>query len=198
MRTTTILAVLTIALAATAAACSGGGSNKATPTASDFSRTSAYFGALNQAAAPALNLANNPGDVTPAPGATAAAVPNDAPIVNNVPALRALETALESVEPPPAVQAAHQALLDATRDLVERQSPSTATTTTTTATPPNAATAAAQTGTAEKRFRDACYGLSTVAQDADSPVELPCPDADPTETVPPVDETPAPDASPAP
>lgn len=191
MRSIAAALLLTIA-AATAATCSGGGSPKPTPTPSDFAITAAYFRALNKSVTNAFAVPTDPPDPTPVPETTALTEPTVLPLEQDVAALRAFESALESVQPPPAASAAHQALLDATRSLVALQDPARATTT-----PLNEATATAQTASAEKRFRDACVDLSLVGQDADSPVELPCPEEEPP-SAPPTGETPLPAESPSP
>lgn len=187
-----IATALVLTFAATAAACSGGGSPKPTSTPSDFDITAAYFRALNQSVTSAFAVPTDPPNPTLVPETTALTEPTVLPLEQDDAALRAFKSALESVQPPPAASAAHQALLDATRDLVARHDPARATTT-----PVNEATATAETASAEKRFRDACIDLSLVGQDADAPVELPCPEEQPP-SAPPADETPLPAKSPSP
>ena len=186
MRTIALALVALTAIIATA--CSGDSKPNATPTPSDFQLNAAYFRALNQSVNDALAGPTDPPDPTPVPETTALTEPTVLPLQHDPVALREFESALEAVQPPPSASAAHQALLDATRDLVAHQDPIA-----TTGTPVNESTATAETASAEARFRDACIALALAGQDADSPVELPCPDVDP-----PASETPVPAETPGP
>jgi hypothetical protein len=171
MRIIALTTVFAAALAITA--CSGDSKPKATSTPDDFQINAAYFRALDQSVNVALAGPTDPPDPTPVPETTALTEPTVLPIDQDIAALRAFAAALESLQPPPAASAAHQALLDATRDLVVHQDPALATTT-----PVNEATATAETASAEQRFHDACIDLATAGQEADAPVHLPCTDTD--------------------
>jgi hypothetical protein len=182
----TIAIITAVALAALAAACSGGDSPKPTPTLSQRDITAAYFRALSQSIDQAFAVPTDPADPTPVPETTALTEPTVLALQDDPSQLRQFQAALEAVPPPPAASAAHQALLQATRDLIAQQDAAATTT------PANEATATAITRSAEQRFHDACVALAVAGQDADSPVELPCPAAEPT-LPPPAEQSPAPE-----
>lgn len=186
-----VAAILALALALAFAACSGDSGPAPTPTPSQRDITAAYFDALNRSVTQAFAVPTDPPDPTPVPETTALTVPTDLPLQDDPAQLRQFAAALESVPPPPAISAEHQALLDATHDLIAEQERLA------TATPPNEATATAVTRSAEERFRKACIDLAQSGQDADSPVELPCPGEVPPDA-PPAAGTVAPELTPAP
>lgn len=171
VRAFALIAPLAALLSIVAAACGGGSGPAATvqpsptsdPRIEYYNKLGGLFQDYRAQAANADATSAVRGDSTPAPDVIGA------PIGAGVALLEQLESALTSLTPTDAAKAAHQELLDATRDLItigKRQQKSTE--------PANTATAEAEVVPAIQRFQKACGDLTGIAENDDAPIDLGC------------------------
>lgn len=166
VRAFALIAPLAALLSIVAAACGGGSAPAATvqpsptsdPRIEYYNKLGGLFQDYREQAANADATSAVRGDSTPAPDVIGAGVAQ----------LEQLESALTSLTPTDAAKAAHQELLDATRDLITigKRWQSTE--------PANTATAEAEVVPAIQRFQKACGDLAGIAENDDAPIDLGC------------------------